>query len=191
MLLSPGLYYIFVYIFCSVLDFYLYEGKISTQVKKNPVKMSHFPKLNFPDYSFRLKSCDGADKVWDDIRKVWLVLTPEEWVRRHAVCWLVKERGVMPQMIAQEYPVDVYGQPQRADVVVFGRDSLPMLLVECKEPGVGMSGEVYAQAVRYNAVLGARYIMITNGLRHYVYAGDGNGGYTPLKIFPDLSERSE
>lgn len=169
-----------------MLDFYLYERKISTQVKKNPVKMSHFPKLNFPDYSFRLQSRDGADRVWDDIRKLWLVLTPEEWVRRHVINWLVAEQGVTPQMIVQEFPVNVQGQPQRADVVVFGRDGSPLLLVECKEPGIEISGEVYAQAVRYNAVIRARYMMITNGLRHYVYEGDGTGGYIPLRAFPDL-----
>lgn len=169
-----------------MLDFYLYEIKISMQVKKNPIKMSHFPKLNFPDFAFRLRSCDGADRIWDDIRKMWLVFTPEEWVRRHVVRWLVEAQGVTPQMIVQEHPVCVQGQPQRADIVVFGSDTQPLLLVECKEPGVEISNEVYAQAVRYNAVLGAGYIMITNGLRHYIYKADGDGGYSPLKIFPDL-----
>ena len=148
--------------------------------------MSLLPKLNFPDYSFRLQSRDGVDLVWVGIRKLWLVLTPEEWVRRHAVSWLIAEHGVIPQMIVQEFSVNVNGQPQRADLVVFGRDAVPLLLVECKEPGVKVDSGVYAQAVRYNAVIGAKYMMITNGLSHYVYEGNGTGGYDPLKVFPEL-----
>lgn len=149
--------------------------------------MGSYPQLNFPVYSFRLRSSDGVDSIWDDIRKAWLVLTPEEWVRRHVVRWLVETRGVTPQLIAQEYPVDVYGQRQRADVVVFGKDMQPLLLIECKEPGIDISPEVYAQAVRYNAVVGACYIMITNGLKHYVYGQNDTGGYASLKTLPDLA----
>ncbi len=149
--------------------------------------MSLYPQLNFPRYSFRLRSCGGTNRIWDDIRKVWLVLTPEEWVRRHVVRWLVEERGVTPQLIVQEHPVDVNGQPQRADVVVFGTsDARPLLLVECKEPGVRISQDVYAQAVRYNAFLKARYIMMTNGLRHYIYEMGADGSYSMLTEFPDL-----
>lgn len=148
--------------------------------------MSSYPQLNFPAYSFRLRSEAGVDKVWDEVRRMWLVLTPEEWVRRHAVRWLIEQHGVAPQLIVQEYPVCVQGQPQRADIVVFGRQAEPLILVECKEPRVEIDAAVYAQAVRYNAVVGARYVMLTNGLKHYLYQRDSVDGYSPLSTLPDL-----
>lgn len=144
-----------------------------------------YPKLNFPQYAFRMRSFAGSNKVWDELRRVWLVLTPEEWVRRHVVRWLT-DSGVLPVMIVQEYPVCVQGQPQRADIVVFGKDARPFLLVECKEPKVDMTGSVYAQAVRYNAVVGARYIMLTNGLKHSLYECSGDGEYVPVRDFANL-----
>jgi hypothetical protein len=75
---------------------------------------------------------------------------------------------------------------QRADIVLFGRDGRPQMLVECKAPGVAVDAAVLAQAFRYNAVLGARYVMLTNGLDHYLYEVSEEGGYTPLKEFPQL-----
>lgn len=148
--------------------------------------MLSYPRLNFPAYSFRMRSDGGQERVWDDIRKTWLVLTPEEWVRQHLVRWLSGENGVPPQLITQEYPVCLSGQPQRADVVVFGRDGKPLLLAECKEPACGIAQSVLDQAVRYNSVLKARYVMLTNGMKHYIYEAGADGGYTPLESFPEL-----
>jgi hypothetical protein len=125
-----------------------------------------------------------------------LVLTPEEWVRRHVLAMLVSGAGIEAAAIAQEYPVAVGGATQRADIVVFGLGGRPLMVVECKAPGVAVSDAVLAQAFRYNAVLGARYVMLTNGVDHYIYevtpgcgsgSEPGSGGeYTPLKEFPDL-----
>jgi type I site-specific restriction endonuclease len=110
------------------------------------------------------------------------VLTPEEWVRRHVLGFL----GVEAARISQEHPVVVNGTAQRADIVVFGSDGRPLVLVECKAPGVAVSDAVLAQAFRYNAVLGARYVMLTNGLDHYIYEVTPDGKYAALKEFPAL-----
>jgi hypothetical protein len=75
---------------------------------------------------------------------------------------------------------------QRADIVVFGVDGRPLMLVECKAPSVEISDAVLAQAFRYNAVLGARYVMLTNGLDHYIYEVAEGGEYTALREFPEL-----
>jgi hypothetical protein len=83
--------------------------------------------------------------------------------------------------------VEVNGQAQRADIVVFGSGGRPTLLVECKAPGVAISQTVLAQAFRYNAVVGARYVMLTGGLDHYIYEVSPDGEYTPLKDFPNLT----
>lgn len=129
--------------------------------------------------------------MWDSARGRWLVLTPEEWVRRHVLAFLCGPSeaggaGIQAVRVSQEHPVDVNGTAQRADIVVFGVDGRPLLVVECKAPGVVISDAVLAQAFRYNAVLGARYVMLTGGLDHYIYEVSENGEYLPLKSFPEL-----
>ena len=80
--------------------------------------MPALPKLNFPAIRLRARRREGQVEVWDDLRGIYLVLTPEEWVRRHLIAYLVSHCGVLPKRVVQEYAVPVNGQPQRADVVV-------------------------------------------------------------------------
>ena len=93
---------------------------------------------------------------------------------------------MQPKRIVQEYAVALNGQPQRADVVVVGDRAEPLLLAECKAPGIPINDQTLAQAVRYNSVLGARYVILTNGLRHYC-CEYRDGEYVQLGGFPDLS----
>lgn len=79
---------------------------------------------------------ENPPKIWDAVRRRWLVLTPEEWVRQHLIRLLVERGGVPPGNVSQEYPVALSGAAQRADVVVTGRDGRPCLLAECKAPDV-------------------------------------------------------
>ena len=147
--------------------------------------MNGYPKLDFPAPHLRVKrGADGSMYVWDSLRGRFLVLTPEEWVRRHLIAWLVSY-GVPERNVCQEYPVDMSGAAQRADVVVVGKQGEPLLLVECKAAGVSIDASVFSQAVRYNSVLGARLVMLTNGLAHYVYRCDGTD-YVPLESLPRL-----
>jgi hypothetical protein len=144
-----------------------------------------FPKLNLPPCRLRVDERGGELCVWDALRGRWLVLTPEEWVRRHVLAMLAG-RGFGAANISQEHPVRVNGQPQRADIVLFGAGGRATMLVECKAPEVAIDGRVLDQAFRYNAVLGADHVMLTNGLRHYMYRVSPDGEYTPLREFPDL-----
>ncbi len=150
-------------------------------------KTAVYPKLNLPACRLRVTERAGATRVWDAQRGLWLVLTPEEWVRRHVVAFLSERAGVAAANICQEYPVDLNGAPQRADIVVTGIDGRPLMLVECKAPGVAVCAATLDQAFRYNAVLGARWVMLTNGLDHYLYEV-ADAEYTPLKDFPELSQ---
>jgi hypothetical protein len=101
---------------------------------------------------------------------------------------LTAHAGVAAANIAQEYPVEINGIAQRADIVVFGAGGRPQLLVECKAPEVAIDETVLAQAFRYNAVLGAQYVMLSNGLNHYIYeVSPDDGEYTALKNFPKLT----
>lgn len=128
--------------------------------------MSALTQLNFPRFVFRMRLMENPPKIWDAVRRRWLVLTPEEWVRQHLIRLLVERGGVPPGNVSQEYPVALSGAAQRADVVVTGRDGRPCLLAECKAPDVPLGREVFAQAVRYNSVVAAPYVLITNGLLH-------------------------
>ena len=161
--------------------------------------MNRHPRLNFPSFSFRIVKRGGRVFVWDEIRGRWLQLTPEEWVRRHLIRFLEEHLGVDRQYLVQEYPVDMQGQPQRADVVVFapgrkegsgivsGSQPFPVLLAECKAADIPIDDTVLAQAVRYNAKIGARYLLLTNGMKHYCYEVDEQGVYQTLSAMPDMS----
>lgn len=110
------------------------------------------------------------------------MLTPEEWVRQHAIAWLVAERHIPELRISQEYPVNINGQRQRADIVVIDECAKPHILVECKAPEVAIDNEVVMQATRYNAVVGARYIVLTNGKKLYCFEHI-EGKYRAVKEF--------
>ena len=139
-------------------------------------------KLIFPTISPRIKSEEGEKFIWDSLRGKWLVLTPEEWVRQHTIGWLVAHKGVPALRITQEYPVKINGLNQRADIVVMNEKAKPHILVECKAPDVILDHEVVMQAIRYNSIVGARYILLTNGLKLYGYEY-ADGKYRGLKEF--------
>ena len=139
-------------------------------------------KLIFPTISPRIKSEEGEKFIWDSLRGKWLVLTPEEWVRQHTIGWLVAHKGVPALRITQEYPVKINGLNQRADIVVVDEKAKPHILVECKAPDVILDHEVVMQAIRYNSIVGARYILLTNGLKLYGYEY-ADGKYRGLKEF--------
>ena len=122
--------------------------------------MNSYPKLNFPPIKLRARDSRGRTVVFDRVRSLYVVLTPEEWVRRHVVEFLVGRCGAPLRSIVEEYAVNVNAAPQRADVVVMDGAARPVALVECKAPDVRITSEVFEQATRYNAVLGARYVIL-------------------------------
>ena len=145
------------------------------------------PVLNFPAADLHLRrGSDGRRMVFDAVRGKYIVLTPEEWVRRHLLHYLTSFCGVPLRSIVTEYPVQLNGMAQRADVVVVEPSGAPLLLAECKAPDVTISQSVFDQAVRYNMILKARYIILTNGMKHYLYEHTGEG-YSKLNNFPQLT----
>ena len=152
--------------------------------------MDSTPKLNFPPINLRAKRDNERTLVFDSVRSMYVVLTPEEWVRRHLVEYLITHCGAPLRSIVEEYPVNINSTPQRADVVVMDSTAQPLLLAECKAPEINFNDkhtieEVFAQATRYNAIVGARYIILTNGLKHFCFE-QTNSAYTPLSSFPNL-----
>ncbi|WP_330441635.1 type I restriction enzyme HsdR N-terminal domain-containing protein [Flavobacterium sp. C4GT6] len=124
-------------------------------------------KLNFPNYTFRFKNSENKIAIFDEIRKKFILLTPEEWVRQHVVQYLLLEHKYPKSYINVEKVLKVNGLTKRYDAVVFNPDGSIFLLVECKAPEVKITQNVFDQIARYNMVLKANYMMITNGLNHY------------------------
>lgn len=146
--------------------------------------MEQLPALNFPPVELNIRRRpDGLLQIPDLVRGGYIVLTPEEWVRRHLIGYLISDCGVLLRSIITEYPVLLNGTAQRADVVVVDPSGKPVLLAECKAAEVKIDKSVLSQAVRYNSVVGARYIVLTNGLRHYCYEQTDEGPL-PMREFP-------
>ncbi len=123
--------------------------------------------LNLPPFDFKLGTLDGKTTIFDPIRKKYLVLTPEEWVRQHIVNFLTVELQYPRSLIKLEGQLHYNQMPRRSDVVTFNRSGNPHMLVECKAPGVKISQKVFDQAATYNAILKAKFLVVTNGLKHY------------------------
>lgn len=110
---------------------------------------------------------DGRPSVFDKLRKRYVTLTPEEWVRQHFVNFLVVDKGYPEALIANEMQIDLNGQKKRCDSVVFDRNGSPLVIVEYKAPEVNITQKVFDQIARYNIVLRVEYLIVSNGLNHY------------------------
>lgn len=126
-----------------------------------------YPPLNLPAADLRLRNTGTKPEVWDMLRRKWLVLTPEEWVRQHFIRFLTGTHGIDPFRIVQEQQLCIDGFSLRADIVVYSRQADPQLIVECKAAGVAITQEVFNQVAHYNIQLGVPYLVVTNGLQHY------------------------
>ncbi|TQD34011.1 type I restriction enzyme HsdR N-terminal domain-containing protein [Haloflavibacter putidus] len=124
-------------------------------------------KLNFPSYTFRFKSKENKTAIFDVLRKKFVVLTPEEWVRQHCVQFLLKEKNYPMQLLNAEKEIRLHKLSKRYDLVGFKPDGKINLIVECKAPSVKITQETFDQIARYNLALKADYLMLTNGINHY------------------------
>ena len=120
--------------------------------------------------------------MWAPTRRAWLVLTPEEEVRRRVVRHLMDRLSVPATHIIEEYPVRLNGQPQRADIVVVDMEMKPWLVVECKATEVAINQSVIDQVVRYNSILGARQVVVTNGRTVRAFTKNESGTYTECEF---------
>lgn len=123
--------------------------------------------LNLPTYFFRIKEDRGKKYIFDEIRRRFVLLTPEEWVRQHAVNFLVKEKKFPKQLISVEKGFKQNRNRMRYDLLVYDRKGKPLMIIECKAPGVEINQHVFDQAGRYNNNHKASYMLITNGMKHY------------------------
>lgn len=141
--------------------------------------------LNLPTYAFRTTEQEGSPSIYDPVRGRYVRLTPEEWVRQHFVQYLIQELDVPAGLVAVEAAFQFQDQPRRADIIAHDRQGAPLLLVECKAPRVSVDQDAFDQCARYNIVLGAPYLVVTNGLTHYACAIDfDDQSYTFLDDLP-------
>jgi len=124
-------------------------------------------KLHFSEFAFRFKSSENKISIFDEIRKKFVVLTPEEWVRQHVVQFLLLEKHYPKSWINVEKELKLHHTTKRYDVVVYKPDGSIFLVVECKAPSVAIKQATFDQIARYNLSLQATYLMVTNGLNHY------------------------
>ena len=119
--------------------------------------------LDYPPFKPRIRRQDQQEQIWDGIRRKWVLLTPEEWVRQHVIQYLLQVKGYPAALVAVEKSIRQGELNRRFDIVIYDRDHRPFLLVECKEMNVLLSSAVLEQALRYNISLQVPYLVITNG----------------------------
>lgn len=146
-------------------------------------------KLNFPAYKFRLKNNENKVQIFDDIRKKFVALQPEEWVRQHTVQFLIQNKGYPKSLINVEKELTVNDLKKRYDAVIFYPNGNINLIVECKAPNIKISQETFDQIARYNLALKSTFLMVTNGMEHYFCKMDyKKGQYIFLKEIPSYKD---
>ena len=125
--------------------------------------------LNLPKANLKLSKKNEQLFVWCIVRKKTLVLTPEEWVRQHVIHFLVEFKKFPLGLISSELGIQIHQLSRRCDVVVFGRNQQPKLLIECKAPDVKLTENTIQQIAHYNFNLQVDYLWITNGIQHGIY----------------------
>ena len=144
-------------------------------------------RLNFPEYQFKFKYKENKYFIFSEIRKKYLQLTPEEWVRQHCVQYLLQEKNYKKISLNEERSFKINDIEKRYDIVSYSNDASIDLLVECKAPDIKIKQNTFDQIARYNLVLKADYLMLSNGLEHYFCQMDlRNQTYNFL---PDLPKK--
>jgi len=145
-------------------------------------------KLNFPTYSFRFKNSENKISIFDEIRKKFVILQPEEWVRQHCVHYLMTEKKYPKSLINVEKELIINDLKKRYDIVVFNPDGSIHLIVECKSAKININQDTFDQIARYNLSVNATFLMVTNGINHYYCQMDfENEAYSFLKDIPNYN----
>lgn len=143
--------------------------------------------LNLPPFDYRIRRQNGQPQLFDPIRKRYVALTPEEWVRQHLIHYLVDHLQYPAALMAVEKEIAVGALRRRFDLVCYDRQIRPFLLVECKAPEVALCQETFDQVFQYNSAVGARYVAISNGCHHLCGEVIPGAGFRLIAGFPVFS----
>ncbi|MBP3773790.1 MAG: type I restriction enzyme HsdR N-terminal domain-containing protein [Bacteroidaceae bacterium] len=123
--------------------------------------------LNLPPFEPRLQAQGNLTQIFDPLRRRFVALTPEEWVRQHFVRFLISDKGYPSARLANEISIELNGMRRRCDTVLFSRDMTPVLIIEYKAPAIRITQQTFNQINAYNRVLQVPYVMASNGMTHY------------------------
>ena len=141
--------------------------------------------LNLPKAEIKLENRNGKPAIWDHVRKKWLQLTPEEYVRQHFIYYLIHSLHYPASLISIERGLEVIRLARRTDIIVYDKLGMPFLLIECKAPQVPLSRLTMEQVAAYNLTTKAPYLAVTNGLQHYFFKIDFESvSFTQLEHLP-------
>ncbi|MDR1055465.1 MAG: type I restriction enzyme HsdR N-terminal domain-containing protein [Prevotellaceae bacterium] len=146
-------------------------------------------KLNLPEYEHRMRKYNNVLEIFDPVRCKFVALTPEEWVRQNFVRYLLEDKNTPQKLMRVEASLTLNGMQRRSDVVVYNRNGLALMAVECKAATVKITQDIFDQLTRYNLVLQVSYLVVTNGLQHYCCKVDFTAqSYTFLNEIPDYKQ---
>lgn len=142
--------------------------------------------LNLPTYEIKIRNLDGHQQILDILRRKYVALTPEEWVRQHFVHYLTGHLNYPTTLLANEVMLRVGDKTLRADTILYRADLSPRMIVEYKAPHIQISQKTFDQIVAYNMLLHVDYLVVSNGIQHYVCKMDyDNQKYLFLEDIPD------
>lgn len=142
-------------------------------------------KITYPAYNAKIKQEPGREMIFDEVRKQWVTLTPEEWVRQNFLQYLIQVKKYPAALIAVEKEIYLGDVKKRFDIVVYDKNSLPWMLVECKEMSVALNNSVLNQALRYNINLQVPYLVVTNGSYCHAFTL-ANQQLKEIDVLPDF-----
>lgn len=143
--------------------------------------------VNYPEPAFRLKKEEGREFIFDQLRKKWILLTPEEWVRQNFVQYLLQVKKIPAALIAIEKEIQLGELRKRFDILVYSKDHQPWLMVECKSMDVKLDNTVLEQLLRYNVSMPVSYLVVTNGTDCFAWQRK-EGTLLQMEEIPDFGE---
>src|SRR5688500_5237968 len=144
-------------------------------------------KIDYPVHNFRMKKENNREMIFDESRKTWLRLTPEEWVRQNFIRYLIHTKNYPSSLVALEKKIVVGEMTKRFDILVFSKEHEPWMLVECKSTAVSLNEEVLNQVLRYNIAMPVHYLVITNGTSCMAFKKE-HAELVPLNEIPEYGE---
>jgi hypothetical protein len=141
-------------------------------------------KIDYPAYQYKIKKEQGSEFIFDEVRKQWVSLTPEEWVRQNFLQYLIQAKKYPASLIAVEKELKLGELKKRTDIIVYNKTMQPWMLVECKEMNVALNEKVLEQALRYHVSVAVSYLVITNGTYCFGFEKKDNG-LVEINSLPD------
>ena len=143
-------------------------------------------KIEFPKEQPKLRQNGTVNEIFDAIRKKWLVLTPEEWVRQNIILYLLLKKSFPSSLISVEKEIKLADLKKRYDIVVFNRETIPWMIIECKEMNITLSEKTMEQILRYHISIPSKYLIITNGSHCFGFEKK-EGRFEEIDLFPEFN----